>query len=1308
MSASPRLRASFAKAPLLLGVTMPGLIGLLLFASPREERPAGEPPRATAAHQTTERFTLTVTVPASDKARALTVELLDARGAVVGTASHTFRAGPSTRARVQFRRLAAPPEQVTARCRLDGRTSEVALTKILLARPHETALSAATEYFAGSQAEMACKVRGVKSLTETVPLVADVEVAWLGRDGKAEELYKGKTGEDGMALVRFQVPHAPPGQYALQVKTKSAFGEETLKRDVKVTALPKVLLTTDKPLYQPGQTIRLRALALRAFDLVPAAKQPLVFEVEDAKGNKVYKKELPTSEYGIASADFTLADEVNMGEYRVRAMLGDQRSEKTVTVKKYVLPKFKVELKTDKTFYLPKETIKGTLQADYFFGKPVAGGKVSVEASTFDVAFKKFTTFTGTTDKNGHIKFEVTLPDYFVGHPLASGNAIVKLDAKVTDTAEHAESATRTYPVSDQPIKVSFLPEGGRLIPGLENRVFAAALYPDGSPAGSCKVEVFQGQKPAGKPIAAMKTNAAGLAEFTLTPKAEQFRAGEFGMHNVELLGGTQQRWGPNNLFDLCATACDDKGAKATATAALSAEPLGENVLLRLDKAICKGGDKLGIDVHSSAGMPTVYVDVVKSGQTMLTRWLDVKDGKAATSLDLPAHLFGTLEVHAYQILASGEVVRDSRVIYVNPASDLRVKVTPDREVYTPGANGAIRFEVTDAAGKPTPAALGVLIVDEAVYAMQEIQPGLEKVFFTLQEELLKPQAQAVYKPGENLETIVRRPDVPDEKQQAAKALLSAVRPKAPARWQVDPVVERRQKFEAQLVQIGWGLHGYASTQPTVLERRGGKWAFRPNLLEAAVRSGSLDRGQLRDPLGGEVTLERLAALEPAFTPDKFADAVTRGRMQTLFWQFQWLTNNNQAKWLKGGKWAFPADVLATAAKSAGSTLFARDGWGREIRLVKRPAKEKNSSGMTQFDDVVMASAGPDGKFGTDDDIVVATIEGLARRRAGDDNQRAATMLGRRQLGAAGGFGIGGGLGALGGGFAGGGPRGGGGMLFGMPGAPGMGGGAGGFGGGRPAPMAARMMEKAEAKLDAFNAAMPPGVSTGEGAAAPVMRLREYFPETLLWRPALLTDDRSRATLEVPFADSITTWRLTASASSRGGLLGGVSSPLRVFQDFFVDLDLPVALTQNDEVAFPVAVYNYLKTPQTVTLELQPEPWFDLIDSAGPKRSLNLEQGQVTAVRFRIKARKVGTFPLTVAARGSKMSDAIKRQIEVVPDGKAVEQVFTDRLKDTVKHKVILPNTAIEDASRLFVKVYPGVMSQVLEGMEGMIRLPGG
>src|SRR5262249_52781988 len=145
-----------------------------------------------------------------------------------------------------------------------------------------------------------------------------------------------------------------------------------------------------------------------------------------------------------------------------------------------------------------------------------------------------------------------------------------------------------------------------------------------------------------------------------------------------------------------------------------------------------------------------------------------------------------------------------------------------------------------------------------------------------------------------------------------------------------------------------------------------------------------------------------------------------------------------------------------------------------------------------------------------------------------------------------------------------------------------------------------------------------------------------------------ITDDNGKAVLKVDFADSITTWRLSASGSSRGGKLGGVSAPLRVFQDFFVDLDLPVAMTQNDEVTFPVAVYNYLKDEQTVTLNLKKDASYELLDGEH-KREVTLKPGEVTAVKFRIKAKKVGSLPLQVDATGSKMSDAVKRVVEVLP-----------------------------------------------------------
>src|SRR5262249_60224365 len=104
----------------------------------------------------------------------------------------------------------------------------------------------------------------------------------------------------------------------------------------------------------------------------------------------------------------------------------------------------------------------------------------------------------------------------------------------------------------------------------------------------------------------------------------------------------------------------------------------------------------------------------------------------------------------------SGKITRDSRVVYVQPRDDLKIKIKPDKSVHQPGENGRIRFEVTDSQGRPTAAALGVIVVDEAVYALQEMQPGLEKVYFTLQEELLKPQVQIEYRPSDPINNLVR------------------------------------------------------------------------------------------------------------------------------------------------------------------------------------------------------------------------------------------------------------------------------------------------------------------------------------------------------------------------------------------------------------------------------------------------------------------------------------------------------------------------------------------------------------------------
>jgi uncharacterized protein YfaS (alpha-2-macroglobulin family) len=277
---------------------------------------------------------------------------------------------------------------------------------------------------------------------------------------------------------------------------------------------------------------------------------------------------------------------------------------------------------------------------------------------------------------------------------------------------------------------------------------------------------------------------------------------------------------------------------------------------------------------------------------------------------------------------------------------------------------------------------------------------------------------------------------------------------------------------------------------------------------------------------------------------------------------------------------------------------------------------------------------------------------------------------------------------------------------------------------------------------------MKPASGAGEAPAAfgppkEEIRVRQFFPETLYANPALITDEAGHARVELEAADSITTWRITSLASSLRGQLGSTTEPLKVFQDFFVDIDFPVSLTQNDEVSVPIAVYNYLPEGQRIRLEVEEgnseirklgnwetgklgnpatrpgspmaqlpdfpvsSPWFELVNDV-PVKELRLGPNEVSVVYFRLKAVGVGPQALTVYAYGEKMSDAIKRTVEVVPDGKEIRETVNDRLEKGCEQTVHIPPTAIDGSSKVFVKVYPGLFSQVVEGLDALLRMPFG
>ena len=158
--------------------------------------------------------------------------------------------------------------------------------------------------------------------------------------------------------------------------------------------------------------------------------------------------------------------------------------------------------------------------------------------------------------------------------------------------------------------------------------------------------------------------------------------------------------------------------------------------------------------------------------------------------------------------------------------------------------------------------------------------------------------------------------------------------------------------------------------------------------------------------------------------------------------------------------------------------------------------------------------------------------------------------------------------------------------------------------------------------------------------------LRQVFPETLYWNPDALTDKEGRLTLDIPLADTITTWRLTALATTREGHMGSANLDLVVFQDIFAEIDAPTPQTTGEPVTVTVTVYNYSAQTQRVRLQAESADWYRPLNAA---QELSIEPNDLSTATLTLKPERAGKFTLEVAVFSEETVDSTSIPVLVAP-----------------------------------------------------------
>src|SRR5258706_6654898 len=163
-----------------------------------------------------------------------------------------------------------------------------------------------------SAGQAAVRVIVTDSANQVIAGPGAVRIELIVPNQKPRILFTGRLNRRGTTEAQFRLPAGLVRNSQMHYVVDTPIGSTEFTQAVRLEDKVSILLTTEKPIYQPGQIIHVRALALDRASPEAAASGKLIFEVEDSRGNKVFKKATQTDKFGVASAEFQLADEVNL------------------------------------------------------------------------------------------------------------------------------------------------------------------------------------------------------------------------------------------------------------------------------------------------------------------------------------------------------------------------------------------------------------------------------------------------------------------------------------------------------------------------------------------------------------------------------------------------------------------------------------------------------------------------------------------------------------------------------------------------------------------------------------------------------------------------------------------------------------------------------------------------------------------------------------------------------------------------------------------------------------------------------------
>ncbi|MEJ5996633.1 MG2 domain-containing protein, partial [Pedobacter sp. Du54] len=461
----------------------------------------------------------------------------------------------------------------------------------------------------------------------------------------------------------------------------------------KIFPKEKLYLSLDKPYYNAGDTIWFKTILLNGNLTANLQTDRIHIELFNDSSRLVENRVIALNN-GLGYGDFALKNKLPSGTYTIRAYTNWQQNfgddyffQKSIYIgnvgtQTWLLDSYQKITTTGTSKTLELKTRISNIKNE-------AAGLRDVEVYLMS-GKKRIMKADLQTSQNGIIETQIPLPD----NKLAANSSFYIVDKN--DRKRNAELPILLQ--DEEEVDLQFMPEGGYMINGIYGKVAFKAIGVDGK--GKKITGTIINSK--NEKIADLSTLHKGMGSFYLLPqKGDNYTA-------VYTLAGKEQR--------LNLPAAKDEGTS------LRIDHLSkpDSVLIYVKATEGKTRDENYALIAQSAGEP------------LITTPVNLKNG--FFNLKLAKKSFPDGVIH-FTLFSPTQLPLNERQVFINYKQKINLKISSDKNSYSPRDSIAIELAATNETGLPIAASFAISITDNSQVKQDENQDHIVS-YFLLQSDI--------------------------------------------------------------------------------------------------------------------------------------------------------------------------------------------------------------------------------------------------------------------------------------------------------------------------------------------------------------------------------------------------------------------------------------------------------------------------------------------------------------------------------------------------------------------------------------------